>query len=433
MRRLLENRIFGGVCSGLGAVIPINVWLWRVIWIALTIITGGAAALLYVMWWWLLPEQSFNDIEVGRFLPTIGAIGTAGLVIGGWVTRDSLVSETGAELYIPILLILTSLVYLSQQFDRGKNARNHPILGAVAVAVSGFFLVGALGAAPSGILDTVSRALPAVLIFFGLSIILRERLPLGSLIALAVSLALPIVIATVAFSGRIEQVLEDNVVVVEQDIEANATQLTLDMTALNADVELRTGTTDSLVIATFTGSTEHDLNAEFAIDDQNFAILVLTETLDSAFPSLTAVGRGTIDVQLPPEFPVFVKLRVADGDVTLNFRDLDLESIESLDVESGQVLLTLPAYQPLSPSALDSGVLNVLGGDLTIFVPDNLGAELFMSKSTNNRPEFDDLSYLLEDRGNEWRLSQRDFDNLPIKASYIISAPAGTVSIETIE
>ena len=342
-------------------------------------------------------------------------------------------SETGAELYTPILLILTSLVYLSQQFDRGKNARNHPILGVVAVAMSGFFLVGALGAAPSGILDTVSRALPTVLIFFGLSIILRERLPLGSLIALAVSLALPIVIATVAFSGRIEQVLEDNVVVVEQDIEANATQLTLDMTALNADVELRTGTTDSVVIATFTGSTEHDLSADFAIDDQNFAILVLTETLDSAFPSLTAVGRGTIDVQLPPEFPVFVKLRVADGDVTLNFRDLDLESIESLDVESGEVLLTLPAYQPLSPSALDSGVLNVLGGDLTIFVPDNLGAELFMTKSTNNRPEFNDLSYLLEDRGNEWRLSQRDFDNLPIRASYIISAPAGTVSIETIE
>lgn len=433
MKRLLENRILGGVCSGLGAVTPINVWLWRVLWIVLTLVTGGMGALLYVMWWWLLPEQSFNDIEVGRFLPTIGAIGTAVLVIGGFFARDMLVSDTGADLYFPLMLGLASLVYLSQQFDRSANARNHPILGVVALALSGYFLVGALGTLPLGIMDTISRSLPAILIFLGLSIILRERLPLGSLIALAVSIALPVVIATVAFSGRVGQVLENNVVVVEQEIGADASQLTLDMSALNADVELRTGTTDNMVTATFRGSEEHTLNVDYAVDDQGFAILVLNETQDSAFPSLTAIGRGTIDVQLPPDFPVFIKLAVADGDVTLNLRDLDLESIETLDVESGNALLTLPAYQPLSPSALDSGVLNVLGGNLTILVPDNLGTELFMSKATNQRPEFDDLSYLLEDRGNEWRLSQRDFDNLPIKTSYIVSVPSGTVTIETFE
>ena len=282
-------------------------------------------------------------------------------------------------------------------------------------------------------LDTISRGLPAILIFFGLSVILREWLPIGSLIALVVSLVLPIGIATVAFSGRVGQVLEDNVVVVEQDIESDATQLTLDLSALNADVELRTGTTDNTVIATFRGSAEHNLDSEFAVDEQNFAILVLQESLDSSFPSLTAVGRGTIDVQLPPDLPVFIKLRVADGSATLNFRDLDLESIETLDVENGNVLMTLPAYQPLSPSALDSGVLNVLSGNLTILVPDNLGTELFLNKATNSRPEFDDLSFLLEDRGNEWRLSQRDFDNLSVKASYIVSVPAGTVSVETLD
>lgn len=433
MKRLLENRILGGVCSGLGAVTPINVWLWRIIWIVLTLITGGTAGLLYVMWWWLLPEQSFNDIEVGRFLRTISSIVCAGIVLGGWFARDSLVAEGGADLYTPIVLILTALVYLSQQFDRAKNARNHPILGAVAVVVCGYFLLNALGTFPFGVLDTISRGLPAILIFFGLSVILREWLPIGSLIALVVSLVLPIGIATVAFSGRVGQVLEDNVVVVEQDIESDATQLTLDLSALNADVELRTGTTDNTVIATFRGSAEHNLDSEFAVDEQNFAILVLQESLDSSFPSLTAVGRGTIDVQLPPDLPVFIKLRVADGSATLNFRDLDLESIETLDVENGNVLMTLPAYQPLSPSALDSGVLNVLSGNLTILVPDNLGTELFLNKATNSRPEFDDLSFLLEDRGNEWRLSQRDFDNLSVKASYIVSVPAGTVSVETLD
>ena len=216
MKRLLENRIFGGVCSGLDAVTPINVWLWRIIWIALTLVTGGVAGLLYIMWWWLLPEQSFNDVEVGRFLPTIGSLATAGIVIGGWAVQSTLISDTGADLYLPVIVLLTSLVYLSQQFGSATDARNNPILGLVAVALSGYFLVGALGAVPTGMIDTISRALPAVLIFFGLSVILREWMPLGSVIALAVSIVLPVVIATVAFSGRVGQVLEDNVVIVEQ-------------------------------------------------------------------------------------------------------------------------------------------------------------------------------------------------------------------------
>lgn len=433
MTRLLENRILGGVCSGLARVTPINAWIWRIIWLILLFVTGGSSGLLYLMWWWLLPEQSFNDIEVGRFLPTIGALITFILVIGGWFIRSDLTSDIGSDLYVPLILLLTALVFLSQQFSRDPHTRKNPVLGGVMILIAGYFVMGSFGTMPAGIIDTVSRALPAILIFLGLSIVLRERLPLGGLIALAVSIALPIVIATVAFSGRVGKVLEDNVVVVEQSIESDATQLTLDMTALTSDVELRTGTVDDAVIATFRGSLEHNLQSEFAIDDQNFAILVLKEVQESDFQSLTAIGRGTIDVQLPSDFPVFIKLAVADGDVTLNLRDLDLESIENLTVENGSALVTLPAYQALSPSALDSGVMNVLGGSLTLLVPDNLGAELFLSKSTNSRPEFDDLSYLLEDRGNEWRLSQRDFDNLPIKTSYIVSAPSGAVTVDTIE
>jgi len=306
-------------------------------------------------------------------------------------------------------------------------------LGVVLVILSGFFVVGALGNIPSGVLDTVNRALPAVFIFLGLSLILRERIPLGGVIALALSIALPIGIAVVAFSGRVGQVLDDNVVLIEQPIDAEASQLTLDLSALNADVEILTGTEDGVVIAEFVGSTEHNLEAAFAVDEQGFAILVLDEKQESSFPSLTAVGRGTIDVQLPSDLAVFLKLDVADGDVTLNLRDLDLESIENLSVDNGNVLITLPAYQTLSPSAQDSGILNVLGGDLILRVPENLGAELFLNQTTNSRPEFDDLRYLLEDRGSEWRLLPRDFDSLPIKTSYIISVPSGTATVEVLE
>ena len=130
---------------------------------------------------------------------------------------------------------------------------------------------------------------------------------------------------------------------------------------------------------------------------------------------------------------MFLKLDVVNGDVTLNLRDLDLESIEELTVQSGNALITLPAYQALSPSAQDSGIIDVLGGNVTLLITDNLGAELSLNKSTNQRPTFDDLLFLLEDRDIRWRLTPRDFDDLTIKTSYLISAPAGSVTIEVIE
>ena len=432
MTRLLENRILGGVCSGLGRSTPISAWIWRIIWLVLIPLTGGTAILLYALWWWTLPEQSFNDMEVGRFLPSIAVIIFSVIVLGGWVVRDSLVSETGADLYVPIVLVLTALVFLLQQFDPHPFARNNPVLALVMLALSSIVMMNALGV-PFGIMDILYRGLPTVLIFLGLSLILRERMPIGGIIALAVSIALPFIIATVAISSRVGQVLDDNVVVIEQELDSGSTQLTLDLSALTSDVEIRTGTQEGVVIAKFTGSNEHTLKSEFAIDNANFAILVLDEIQEGAFSSFTAIGRGTIDVQLPPDFPVFIKLDVADGNVTLNLRDLDLLSIESLNVNSGNALVSLPAYNALSPSAQDSGLLNVIGGNLTLLVPENLGTELFLNQVTNSRPIFNDLLYLLEDRGGEWRLGRRDFDTLPIKTSYIVSVPSGTVTVEVLE
>lgn len=435
MTRLLENRILGGVCSGLGRTTRINAWLWRLLFIILTPITGGAMLLLYAMLWWLLPEQSFGDIEVGSFIRTLLAFVLIVLVVGGWFMGDQLVSDTGQDLYLPAVLVLTALVFFLQQFNRDEHARNNPLLGLVFLAISGFFLASALGAVPLGIYDSVIRSLPALLIFFGLSVFLRERFPLGGLVAVALSIGLPFIIATLAFSSRVNQVLDDNTVLVEQPIDSRTEQLTLDLSTLTSDVEIRTGASDDIVIAEFNGSTEHNLVADYAPPDaNNVAILVLDETQTSSFASLNAIGRGTIDVQLPPDLSIFIKLDVQDGDVTLNLRDLDLESIETLTINRGDALITLPAFAALSPTAQDSGMISVLGGNLTIRVPDNLGLELFLNQGQNSRPQFDDLTYLLEDRdGVTWRLTPRTFDSMSITTSYIISAPNGTVNVQVIE
>lgn len=433
MTRTLENRILGGVCSGLGQSSPISAWIWRILFIILTPLTAGAAILLYAMLWWLLPEKSFGDVEGGSFIRTLLALALIVLVIGGGFLRSSLLAENGNDLYLPAVLVLTALIFLSQQFKRGSQMRNNVILGLVFVAMSLFFLIGSLGVLQPGLYDMVLRSMPALLIFFGLSVILRERVALGGLVALAVSIILPLVLASLAFSGQVNQVLTDNTVDIQQAISADMTTLTLDLTALTSNVEIRTGAEAGMIRAQFIGSSEHNFVLNYTEVEDGNAIAVLQETQTSDFPILTAIGRGTIDLQLPPDFPTLLKVAVNDGNVVLNLRDSDLESIETLTVNRGSAIISLPSHQPTSPSALDSGVLTLLNGNLTLRIPDNVGASFILSKVSNNRPVYDDLIYLLEDRPQEWNLSPRNSASLTIQVSYITNVPQGTVEVQVLE
>src|SRR4026207_1219314 len=62
MYRSFTDRVFGGVCGGLGALLPVNPWVFRVIFVILAVMTLGAFAALYVLLWWLIPQESL----VGR-------------------------------------------------------------------------------------------------------------------------------------------------------------------------------------------------------------------------------------------------------------------------------------------------------------------------------------------------------------------------------
>jgi phage shock protein C len=54
--RLKENRILGGVCTGLGKYFEIDPVLLRLLWIIGTLIFG-AGVLAYLIAWIIIPEE----------------------------------------------------------------------------------------------------------------------------------------------------------------------------------------------------------------------------------------------------------------------------------------------------------------------------------------------------------------------------------------
>ena len=99
----------------------------------------------------------------------------------------------------------------------------------------------------------------------------------------------------------------------------------------------------------FVGSMNSDIQIEY-IEDAPSAAIQITEAYVSEIPSLEDLGRGNLTVQIPPNIAVGVtfagqRTKTASFDMAA----LNLEQL-NLQVDEGNVLVVLPAYQALSPS-----------------------------------------------------------------------------------
>ena len=57
LARSRTDRVFGGVCGGLGSSTDLPSWAWRVIF-CLTVLYFGAGLLIYILLWIFLPQQN---------------------------------------------------------------------------------------------------------------------------------------------------------------------------------------------------------------------------------------------------------------------------------------------------------------------------------------------------------------------------------------
>lgn len=130
LTRSLIDRVFGGVCGGLGAYIGINPWWVRLAFIALTIFTIGTGLLLYLTLWLAVPEQTLGDLQgmsgntPRRTSPeTLVLIGGGIILVGLLVLAFNLglLSNTNGGALLPFAIILLGLTLLAQQLRRAAR------------------------------------------------------------------------------------------------------------------------------------------------------------------------------------------------------------------------------------------------------------------------------------------------------------------------
>lgn len=421
MYRSFTDRILGGVCGGLAAALPLNAWLWRLLFVVATPLTVGAAAALYVALWWALPQESPTSPGQGSLLRFVLVLLLGVLVLGGVFVLE-------ASLYLPALLLLLALIFLLRQL---RGQRKSPLVGLVAVAAAVLLLLGALDVLPEGIHDLILRSWPVLLVFGGLFIVLRDRMPLGGAAALLLSAALVAGVALTAFSTRLAQPATDNQVELVEAISPDVQLIQLNIETLSTEVEFLAGQPGRIVVR-FTGSTESEIQHEYTDYGDGLATFTLREVRESPFPRLEAVGRGALRVELPPDVALALAFAGADGSATFNMADLSLELL-NMDLLSGDALVSLPAYQPLSPTvAQNPGHLRVRSGSITILIPSGVGGRFVLNRNRSVRPIFDELTYVLVDDGADGTLEARLYDNFEIRLLYTVTVPAGTLRLDVV-
>lgn len=300
--------------------------------------------------------------------------------------------------------------------------------GLVLLALAVFVVARALGLIPEGIVDMMLRAWPALLLLAGLSILLRNRVRFGSLIALVLSLVVAAGIVSAAYNTRATQQSTDNTQPIQQALGSNLTLLRLRIQTLATDVDLL-GTLTSEVRGEFVGSSDNRIDINYSELPDNSATLTLNEIRESgAFPMLATMGRGTLHLELPPNVPIDVEFAGQDGSVVLNMGGTALERLNVTAVR-GDAVITLPNYSPLLSQPGESlGTISINDGDLALFIPTAVGARLELDRGGSGiQPQYDPnaYNYLVGDI-----LEARNINTASVTMNYTLRVPRGLIRVE---
>lgn len=278
------------------------------------------------------------------------------------------------------------------------RTRKNLLYGVVALIVALATLTRLLDVFPAYIDDVIARSSPVLLVVLGLSVLLRNRVPLSGLISVLAGVALVMGISTAAFSIRAAQTRDDLREVFTEQVSPDVLLLRVRLQALETDVEIVRTTADAdvaLIRARFTGSTESQLTQNYLETEDGTATFNFDELRPNPLPILSAVGRGTLLVEIPPDVPVDLQVQLSDGALRLNLNDVALERL-NIDHRAGDAIITLPEYSPQYSRPEETlGAWAVVTGSLTVRVPESVSARFDMSDSTGGDPTYDPNVYNL--------------------------------------
>mgnify|MGYP001178214024 CR=1 FL=1 len=309
--------------------------------------------------------------------------------------------------------------------------RTYPLAAFVLFLIALYALLVALGVVPTGIQDLAGRAWPALLVLAGLAIVLRGRVPFSRVIALAVTAAVAGGIGLIAFQSQASQPSDATQQAIQQPIPPDLALLRVRIDALAADVQVVSGLTPESVKGQFTGSAASRIDIAYEEAPDRSATLVLTETRTEGLPPLDQLGRGLLELELPPDIPLDVQFVGADGSATVNLNDVALERL-NVNVSGGDLVVTLPAYRPqLVAQGETNGALTASTGSLTLFVPGSVAVRLELDRGGSGiEPQFDSAqyNYLMNDV-----LVSRAIDSAPFFLTYTLTGPRGLIRVESLQ
>jgi len=277
-----------------------------------------------------------------------------------------------------------------QRTDESKVNRNIfcPLL---VVGLGLVLLLNGLGVFPPALADLVGRAWPVLLVLVGLALLLDHAAPRRRWApwrALAVSAGLLVAIVGAAYANRSGQPRQDQTVAFTETIDPGVDRLRVAIVGLDNAVEISPTVGDARqVTAEFVGSADSQVTGTLAPAEDGTLTFTLQETrLADFLPRLEGVGSGRIRVELPAGLPIELDFTQRGGTTSLNLLGLDVARLK-VDMAGGDLLLSLP-----NRSLEQRGEVSV-GGNLTVFVPQDLGLQFSASGAT---PNFAEGAYLLD-------------------------------------
>lgn len=238
-------------------------------------------------------------------------------------------------------------------------------IGIVMLMISADLIPDAYG-------DLLIRAWPVLLMMFGLNVLLAGRLRYANWIVFGLSIGLVAVIANLAYAERRKEYRNDYTETWLNYMPSEASVLIVNIEAKETRVTLSHAPIAGQIQARFEGSTESDVTVSLEVDG-NVATFSVIERRSGILPKLPEVGRGTLNVFLPPGV-VIEALNYVGDDGPINF-DLSLLDVPraTIEIGRGNARLCLPQY---SADEVMIGDVRVGNGDLELIVSPGLTLDL---------------------------------------------------------
>ncbi len=275
-----------------------------------------------------------------------------------------------------------------------STARTNFVWPILVIGVGIIMLLNTADAIPDAYGDLLVRSWPVLLLMFGLNILLAGRLPYANWIVLGLSIILVVVIANLAYAERRNEYRDDYITSWQDFVPEDVSQIIVQIETKETRVTISHAPIARQILAEFKGSTISEVAMNMNIEG-SVASFSVVETRSGILPKLPEVGRGTLNVWLPPG--ISIEELIYDGDdgsVTFDLSELTVPRTD-ITVRRGNMRLCLPKHSDGLTVLIGNLTLN--NGDLHMIVPPNATLKLALSNPqdvTYNPPALANTDYI---------------------------------------